>query len=279
MGPKVLFLDLDGTLLNDQKEITPGNRQAIEQMLELGHKVVITSGRPLESALLQAERLGLMGQGCYVIAYNGAVVYDCFRKRERFRETLRLEDLYAVFDEANRRGIHIQTYEHGNVLVESRNDTETVRRYCDIIHMNYRVIQDVRGISEPPVKALLIDFQSRTAIEGMLQWINEHMRGKADCFFSSRYYLEVVPAGINKGYSVVNLCQRLGIPIENTIAVGDEANDISMLQAAAIGVAMRNAVPEVKEAANYITQMDNNHDGIAEVIVRFIVSEHGLLCI
>ena len=279
MGPKVLFLDLDGTLLNDQKEITPGNRQAIGQMLELGHKVVITSGRPLESALLQAERLGLMGQGCYVIAYNGAVVYDCFREREVFRAALRLEDLYAVFDEANQRGVHIQTYGHGDVLVESRNDTQTVRRYCDIIHMNHRVIQDVRSILEPPVKALLIDFQSRAAIEGMLQWINEHMGGKADCFFSSRYYLEVVPAGINKGYSVVNLCQRLGVPIEHTIAAGDEANDISMLQAAGIGVAMRNAVPEAKEAADYITKRDNNHDGIAEVIARFILPEHGPLCL
>lgn len=271
MDSKILFLDLDGTLLNDQKECTEGNREAIGTALARGHRVVVTSGRPLKSALVQAERLGLAGQGCYVIAYNGAVIYDCSRRKEMFRRALPLENLYAIFDEANRRGVHIQTYRGENVVVEPRNDNDNVRRYCALTGMSFQVIEDIRrDLTESPVKALLIDFWDRTLTAAMESWIHAHMRGEVDCYFSSQYYLEVVPVGMNKGYAAAALCQTLRVPIQNTIAVGDEANDISMLQAAGVGVAMQNAAPEVKAAADYITRHDHNHDGIAEVIGRFL---------
>lgn len=271
MDGKILFLDLDGTLLNDEKECTEGNRRAIARALSMGHRVVVASGRPLKSALLQAERLGLAGQGCYVIAYNGAVIYDCSRRREVFRKTLPLEALYAVFDEANRRHVHIQTYSEDSVIVEPGNDDEAVRRYCGLSGMDFQVVADIRrDLPEPPVKALLIDFQDRTPTAAMERWIRTHLRGAVGCYFSSQHYLEVVPVGMNKGYAVTALCRKLGIPVQNAIAVGDEANDISMLRAAGVGAAMQNAVPEVKAAADYITERDNNHDGIEEVIGRFL---------
>ena len=109
MESKILFLDLDGTLLNDQKRISPENQQAVHLALSRGHRVVIASGRPLKSAIIQAEAIGLDGPGCYLIAYNGAVIYDCAKKQEIFRRTLDLDSLYALFDEANRRKIYIQT--------------------------------------------------------------------------------------------------------------------------------------------------------------------------
>ena len=272
MKNKILFLDLDGTLLNDRKEITTGNRQAMDHALSLGHRIVIASGRPLKSALLQAERLGLNGKGCYVIAYNGAVIYDCAEKRCVFSMTLQWDDLFEVFDEANRRGIYIQTYDGDDVVLERRNAEHMAVRYCAPIQMTYHVIEDVRkDLTEPPCKALLIDFRDRTYTEPMRQWITEHMRGRVDTFFSSAYYLEVVPAGMNKGRAVMDLCGVLGIPVSEAVAAGDEANDISMISAAGTGVAVQNAVPEVKAVAAYITQRDNNHDAVAEIIEKFLL--------
>lgn len=272
MEKKILFLDLDGTLLNDRKELTPGNRDAMEQAAARGHRLVITSGRPLKSTLIQAERMGLNGEGCYVIAYNGAVIYDCSRKKEIFRQTLALEDLYAVFDEANRQGVYIQSYdEKDTVLIEPHNDPAVAERYSSSIHLDFRVTDNIRtGLSVPPVKALMIDFENHAPLERMEKWVNETMAGRVNCFFSSRYYLETVPAGMNKGNAVRAMCRLLEVPVENTVAAGDEANDISMLQAAGIGAAMQNAVPEAKAAADYITERDNNHDGIAEIIERFL---------
>jgi len=270
---EILFLDLDGTLLNDQKEITPGNRAAIQMAQNSGCRVVVASGRPLPSALAQARQLGLAGAGCYVIAYNGAVIYDCAREREVFRLTLELDALFALFDEANRRGLHIQTYDRSSVLVEPRCVDREVRRYCQLIGMEFRVVENIRQITEPPVKALCIDLECWEALENLRQWANTHLDGQIHCMFSSRTYLEVVPSGANKGRAAEALCRTLDIPMENAAAVGDEVNDISMLQAAGTGVAMRNAVPEVKKAADYVTERDNNHDAIAEVIQRFLVRQ------
>ena len=268
---RILFLDLDGTLLNDQKEITPGNRQAIEQAIAAGHKVVIASGRPLKSTLLQAGRLGLAGEGCYVIAYNGAVIWDCAEKRQSVRKTLEPEDLFALFDEANKRELYIHTYDREDVIVQPWNDGETVRRYCGLIHMEHRVMEDLTELSEPPVKALAIDFENRARLEAMRQWIQTNLEGRVDCFSSNRALLEIVPVGVNKGSAIRALCRRLDLPLENAVAAGDEGNDIPMLQAAGVGVAMQNATAPVKAAADYITERDNNHDAIAEIIHRFIL--------
>lgn len=269
---RALFLDLDGTLLNDEKQVTPENRRAMERALSRGVRIFVTSGRPLKSSLIQAERIGLDGPGCYVIAYNGGVVYDCGAKKGLSQRTLSFEDLYALFDEANRRGVYIQTYDQEDVVVERRNDSAIARRYCEVIHMNFRLIGNVRELPAPPPKALLIDFNGRDRTEPMRQWITAHMGGRVDSFFSSPFYLEAVPAGVNKGQALKDVCALLGIPVEASVAAGDEANDISMIEAAGTGVAVRNASAEVKAAADWVTQRDNNHDAIAEVIDRFCAS-------
>ncbi|MCC8075160.1 MAG: Cof-type HAD-IIB family hydrolase [Clostridiales bacterium] len=271
MNQKIIFLDLDGTLLNDRKEITPGNRAAIDHALAAGHKVVIATGRPLVSAVQQAEKLDLTTPGCYLIAFNGGILYDMGRREILFQETISLDLVRQVFAEANRRGMHIQTYNDRDVLVEPRCDGAAVRRYCDLIHMEYQVIPSVEAVTEEPVKMLLIDREDRAPLEAFRDWVIDWSDGALDSFFSSPYYLEIVRKGLNKGNAIRQMCALLGIPIENSCAVGDADNDLPMLRAAHVGAAMANATAEVKAAGNYITQRDNNHDGVAEVIERFLL--------
>lgn len=271
MNQKIIFLDLDGTLLNDQKDVTPGNRAAVDRALAAGHKVVIATGRPLVSAVEQAERLDLTAPGCYLIAYNGGILYDMGRREVLFQQTVPLDLVRQVFAEANRRGIHIQTYDDRDVLVEPRCDDYAVRRYCNIIHMEYQVIPGVEAVTEEPVKLLLIDLERRAPLENFRDWVIDWSDGALDSFFSSPYYLEVVRKGLNKGSAIRQMCELLGIPIENSIAVGDADNDLPMLRAAHVGAAMANATAEVKAAGNYVTRRDNNHDGVAEAIERFLL--------
>lgn len=270
MEKRMLFLDLDGTLLNDAKQITEGNRAALDQALERGHGVIITTGRPLKSAMDQAHKLGMDRPGCYLIAYNGAVVYDWAQKKQVFTRTLPKETVYRVFDLVNSRGEHIQTYDTWEVLVETRCDDAAVRRYCQLIDMRFKVIEDVRkDLKEEPVKCLVINYQEQAGILKIQAWIREHMAQEVDCFFSCDQYLEVVPRGMSKGEAVKMLCKMLNVQIANAVAVGDAANDLSMIEAAGIGVAMANGTDEVKAVADYVTTLDNNHDGIAEVVERF----------
>jgi len=270
MKKKLLFMDLDGTLLNDRKEITPGNRLALEQALQRGHGVIITTGRPLKSAMDQARKLELDKPGCLLIAYNGAVIYDWEKQEQIFARTLDRETVNRVFAKVNPMGIHLQTYDTWTVLVEKRCDDAAVRRYCDLIHMDFQIIDDVRtDLREEPVKVLVIDFEEKSGLLQVAAWLKENMSDIVDCFFSCDQYLEVVPKGMHKGDAVVRLCRMMDIPIENAVAVGDAANDLTMIAMAGTGVAMANGTEEVKAVADYITSRDNNHDGIAEVVERF----------
>ena len=273
MKKRLLFLDLDGTLLNDAKEITEGNRQALERTLQRGHGVIIATGRPLKSALEQARRLGVDKPGCYTIAYNGAMVYDWAKQDKIFSRALSKDAVVRVFAQANEIGEHVQTYDSFDVLVEKQGDDEAVRRYCKVVSMTYRVIEDIRtDLVEDPVKCLVINYEKKEGLQKMQTWIRENVP-QMDCFFSSDYLLEVVPKGMNKGEAVKMLCKMLGVEIENAVAVGDAANDLAMLKAAGIGVAMQNGTDEVKAIADYITTRDNNHDGVAEAADKFFYED------
>ena len=270
MTPKALFLDLDGTLLNDQKQITPGNRRAIERALDAGHKIIITSGRPLVGTAPLADSLGLDKPGCYVIAYNGCIFYDNYKKEVIYRSTLPLPLVKAVFEEANKRGIHIQTYDETKVLVEPRCDNATVAEYCRRIHVEWDVIPDISMLTREPEKILFIDYHERKPLDDFRVWIDEHHGDELDTCYSNANYVEILKKGINKGEAILRLAGLLGIPSKDTISAGDAENDITMIRTAGIGCAMANAIPEIKEAADYITVHDNNHDGIAEIIEKFI---------
>lgn len=270
MEKKLLFLDLDGTLLDDEKRITAENKRALQDILAQGHGVIIATGRPLKSAMDQARLLGLDQPGCYLIAYNGSIIYGWGEKRKVFARELSYDDVYRVFDKANAMGLHVQTYDGNNVLVEKRCDDEAIRRYCSLINMEFRVMEDVRkDLYEAPVKCLAIDFEEQTKLLEIQKWTLENMGETLTCYLSCPFYLEFVPVGTNKGAAVRMLSEILNVPLVHTVAVGDAANDLEMIETAGIGVAMQNATEEVKAAADYITERDNNHDAIAEVIERF----------
>ena len=267
---KILFTDLDGTLLNDQKQISAGNLAAIHMALEHGHKIVISTGRALASAKKQAETLGLIMPGCYIIAFNGACIYDIHEKKVIFSETIPLDYVYHLFEEAHKLNIHIQTYDDTQVLTESENDD--LFRYCHNTGMEYKVISSVRSeLIFPPYKVLVIDYQHHEPLVQFQEQIRTWAEGKIDFYFSCNELLEIVAPDISKGNAIIRLCEQLQIPLEATISAGDADNDISMLQTTHTSVVMKNADPHMHAYATYITEQDNNHDGVAEAIYKFML--------
>lgn len=268
---KIIFLDLDGTLLNDKKEFTAGNRKAIQEALKAGHKVVIATGRPLVSAVAQAETLGLIGEGCYIISFNGGEIYDTEKKESIYRKTVPLPYVRHIFDAAKEMGLHCQTYNDVEILTEA--DTPALQSYMKSIKVRGRIVPDIiEALDKEPVKLIVIDLNDHDKLLRFRDETAEWCEGKLDRFFSSPQYLEHVAPGISKGKAVRILCEHLGIPLSNTIAAGDAENDISMIEAAGIGAAMANAAPEVKAAADYVTKRTNNEDGVSEIIGRFMLN-------
>lgn len=269
MGAKILFLDLDGTLFNDAKEVTPENRRALERARVAGCRIAISTGRALPGAMGLVRELGLTGPDCYVSASNGAVLYDCGLDRVLARRCMDMEDAQQLLAYAREKGLHGQTYDREGVVLERPFSQPLVDEYCRINAMPWRVVDSLTELEEPPVKVLLVGQEDRAALEEAKIWMAANMPGRVECFYSSPIFLDIMPAGVNKGYGVKELCRRLDIPVELSVAAGDEANDIPMLKAAGVGAAMVNAAPEVKAAADYVTQRDNNHSGVAEIVEKF----------
>lgn len=266
---RILFTDLDGTLLSDDGKISEQNRKAIEMTLAKRGYVAASTGRPLESGRAVAKELGLTEKGCYLIAFNGSVLYDCFEQKIVYEKTIPAADVKKLFKKAEEAGIYIQTYDKTDIL--AKEHTKELDYYAKRTGMDYKILPDLAEMLwEDPYKALLIHLESRKKLEDFQKENNAWTKEKLNSFFSCSEYLEYCPVGVDKGSAILRLCDILHIPAAQAVAVGDEWNDISMIKAAGTGAAVKNAVPAAKEAADYVTENDNNHDAVAEVIEKFM---------
>lgn len=268
---KILFTDIDGTLLNDKKEIPDVNRKAIEQLIEEGHKIVLTTGRALSGTVGQAEKLGLTFDGCYIIAFNGAEIYDSYRKETLYKCRIPMDTAARIFAICEEQKVHVQTYDDKYVLAKENN--AYLERYCREIVCESKIDTELPySLVEEPSKLLLLSYDDHDKLYEMQRLILEAEGDTVDAFFSSKGLLEVVLKGTNKGAAIKRLCHILNIPLEHSVGAGDGNNDIPLLETAYVGAAMKNAVDVVKEAADYVTEHDNNEGGLAEIIERFILN-------
>jgi len=280
---KILFTDLDGTLLTTEKTVSERMRRELLDMIKNGNSLVLASGRPVESILEVLQSLNIKEDvarmrsedgdaigGIYATAYNGAVLYDCIRDAVIESYAVPLRSAQQLFDMAKERGLHIQTYADTHVV--SIADDAAIRYYTQFIHMPYVIGSNLASeLSHDPFKVLTIDLENREKLEQFRRKVEACALGtELACAFSNAYYLEFYHKNAGKGNALINLCRALNISEQNAVAVGDEENDISMIEAAGIGVAMANASPKLKAHSAYVTQQDNNHDGIIEVIERYI---------
>ena len=254
VNTRILFTDLDGTLLNDNKEISEGNRAAVEEALAAGHKIVVSTGRALASGLQIAERVGLTGEGCYVIAFNGGQIYDPYHKKTIHGVTFSRDTAVEIFEKAAERNLYIQAYSDEAIL--TIENSELLREYAKIQNLPYKLVKSAKdAIIQDPYKLLAID-KDRSRSEKFQEEVLEGYSDTVRSFFSNATYLEIVPKTVSKGEAV---------------AAGDAQNDIEMLKAAHVGAVMCNAFPGIQEYGDYVTENDNNHDGVAEIIRKFIL--------
>lgn len=279
---KILFSDLDGTLLTDEKRILDVDMSAIQQMLDQGNKFLITTGRPLTSAKKMAQRYGFFKPGFYLVSFNGGLIYDCATEKSILTRTIPVESVKFIMDEAHACGMHAHTY--AGDLVISEYETDQLKSYCEAMQMNYLVVDNVieyfAGIQGPinvvvkpnPIKVNVITPFGHNSLEEFRVEMRKTTDGKLFDVFSKPEMLEFSNLKSNKGDAVRFMADFYNVPIKDTIACGDEENDCPMIEAAGLGVAMCNGSDAAKAKADYITEKDNNHGGIAEIIEKFVLT-------
>lgn len=264
---KIFFTDLDGTLLNSEKRVTPATLDVLEQWTKAGNRLVLCSGRAIDSIKEVKASLGVPLPGMFLIGSNGSEIYDCDKEQVISRISLPLEKVALIMKTAKELGIHCQTYTDTHIV--SPADTEALHYYRRVIHTPVTVCEDVVScLDKEPCKCIAIELYEPEKLERFRETLEPLVKDEITLLYSNPKYLEIFSASAGKGSSVVRLCSLLDIPVANSLAAGDEANDISMLQAAGYGIAMKNATDKVKEAADIITENDNNHDGLVPVLLN-----------
>lgn len=270
---KLLFTDLDDTLLNNQSQVSPKTRAFLDEFLAAGNRLVFCSGRPLMSVLEVKEKAGLAQSGIFVSCSNGSLIYDCDNRRIIKKISLPLSYVSYLQKQAEAFSLHIQTYRDGDggEAVISPADDEEIRFYRRRIHLPLVVSENlVDALTEEPCKMLAISLHNLDKLQTFQKSIAGWAEGKVRTIYSSDKYLEIFDWNAGKGSSLLFLCSYLGIPVSDSYAAGDAENDISMLEAAGCGIAMKNASDTVKAHADVVTDLDNDQDGLADMMRKLL---------
>lgn len=268
---KVLVMDLDGTLLTSKKEISPDTKEAIIRIMNEGHRVVLASGRPLAGMRRFERELLLDLTGGYLMASNGAKVVDCVTGETVYQKLLPLSIVPRIYAYAKNRGCGLITFLGDNSISAFEPD-EYVKYEAKINGIQIRVPENWPEFVNFDIHKCIVTAEPEKA-EVYEKELQRLFRDEANVFRSDPFFIEVVPKGVDKALTLEQLLPLMGAVQEQTVCCGDGYNDISMLQYAAVGVAMANARKPVKDAADYVTEATNDEDGLVEVIEKFLDGE------
>lgn len=267
---KILFTDLDGTLLNTEKQISDYTREVLDKWAKAGHKLVLCSGRDINSVKSVKDYLNLNYPGMYLIGYNGGQIVDCETGKTIYQVTLTYDQILHAMQKAKEQGLHIHTYTDTNIISPAFD--EELHYYQRVIKTPVIYSKDAKEVAEKgSCKCIVIELHDSEKLENyrksLLPWAETE---GITMIYSNPYYLEIFPSVSGKGASVKKLCELLNINPALSVAAGDAENDISMIEAAGMGIAMLNGSDDIKMAATTITAYDNDHDGLAHALYDLI---------
>ena len=271
MKYKLLVLDVDGTLLNDEREISKRTLAALLKVQQMGVRIVLASGRPTYGLMPLAKTLELGDYGGFVLSYNGCQIIKAQNGEILFERRINPEMLPYLEKKARKNGFAIFTY-HDDTLITDSPDNEYIKN--EALLNNLKIIREDEfstAIDFAPCKCMLVSDKEKALI-GLEQHWEKRLAGTLDAFRSEPYFLEVVPCGVNKANTLGALLEHLGVTREEVIAVGDGVCDVTMLQLAGMGVAMGHSQDSVKVCADYVTA-SNEEDGAALAVEKLILAE------
>lgn len=269
MKYKLLAFDLDGTLTNSNKEVTPRTKAAIKKAREAGATIALASGRPIYGIMPVAKELELDVHGGYILAYNGGCIIDCTTSSVIYDMKIPNELVADICRFALEHDYAILTYE-GDCVITNKKDNQYVIIEADINHLPVREVENIDTYINFPVNKFLITEDPEIVAK-------EIPNVKAafpvlNVFSSAPFFMEIVPSGIDKADTLDFLLEKLGYTVSQLATFGDGGNDLGMIKHAGMGVAMANANPDCLAAANYVTT-SNDEDGCALAIEKMLNGE------
>lgn len=264
---KLIALDMDGTLLREDKTISKATKVAIEKAKEKGVKIVLASGRPVEGIQRYLEELNLLSGEDFVVSYNGAVVLNTKTKEVINRTVLTGEDLHELYNLSKELKVNIHGFSKDGCITPELTKYSILEGEINgipVITVDYDTINP----GEEIIKIMMVE--EPEVLEKAIENLPKELYDKYTIVRSAPFFLEFLNKKVNKGSGIEALANSLGIKREEVICMGDAGNDEHMIRYAGLGVAMGNAFEEIKEMADFVTK-SNDEDGVAYVIEKFVI--------
>ncbi|MGX7030796.1 sugar-phosphatase [Vagococcus zengguangii] len=267
MSIKLVAIDIDGTLINSNHQLTEKTIEVIKQKSAEGMKIVICSGRPLVGMLDVVNQLGLTTDQDYIISYNGALAVNAATHQPFVEHSLTYDDLASL----HQLSLDVNAHYHYADLEAIYTPHRRINPYSvhevtltgmPLEHLPFEEVNKDNSIC----KLMFIDPEEE--ITRIMDEIPEQFYEQYNIVRSAPFFLEFLNKDASKGLTLKNLADKLGIDASEVMAIGDNENDISMLEYAGVGVAMGNATEKTKEYAQKIT-LSNDEDGVAYALENF----------
>lgn len=267
MSIKLVAIDIDGTLLNENNELTQRTIDAIQAATAKGVKVVLTTGRPLTGVTPYLKALGLAGDDQYVITFNGALAQTVSGK-VLTKETISYADYRDI--EALSHDLDVKFHVEDEELIYTAH--QLIPKYS--IAESFLVLMQIKYVPVADMaekdysKAMMID--EKEVIDRIENAVPAEFHDRFYIVRSTPFFLEFMNKDASKGNALEALSEKLGIKQDEVMSLGDQGNDMTMIKWAGLGVAMGNAIDDIKAAANEITA-PNSEDGVAQAIEKFVL--------
>lgn len=273
MKYRLIACDLDETLLNSHHQVCQRNKDLIQKAKIMGVKFVPATGRLYHSVQTTLKELGLYDLADeYVLSANGAVLTENKNNRILQFKGLSFEKTKEIFEFGKSKEVCIAIYTLQNIYVYHLNENEKERMTNQGIQ--YQLIDDqtFEDIQNDDIVKVLFETLDMPYLQSLEPFMEDIVKDEVALSYSSGRYMELNLLGVDKGQGLRDLARLLNIPIEQTIAVGDNYNDQAMLEAAGLSVAAANAVDDIKELCDYTTEADCNEGVVAELIEKYILA-------
>ncbi|RXZ84723.1 HAD family phosphatase [Paenibacillaceae bacterium] len=264
MDYKLIAIDVDDTLLNDDIILTEGTKQALAAAAAKGVTITLATGRMFPSAQKIAAQVEL---NVPIITYQGSLVKTLIDEQVLYERSVPSDAALELYQFCEEHGLHLQLYVDD--VLYSKEDNEKVRAYSKLSNIPYVVNPDYDTlIAKPLTKMLIIDDPER--LDQVAEQLQPLIGDRVHITKSKAHYLEFLHKEGTKGHALQFMAEHIGCTMDQVIAIGDSWNDREMIEVAGLGVAMDNAIPMLKEVANYVTR-SNNDEGVRHVIEKFIL--------
>lgn len=260
---KIIFIDIDGTLRNDKKEITEKTKKAIKNAIEKGIYLVICSGRPTKY-VEEVSKKALASS--YVIGCNGGEIYDYEEKKTIYLNALKNEEAIALWYIAERYDVQAILISNGRKIVRKQTEDDT-----DIL-----LEEPIENfVTENPITQCVFSSLNLENIRNIKEEIDDikniEIVNLSKCLVNNKFpkekpfFLDITCKDTSKGNAIKNLCEYLKIDLKDSVAIGDSYNDITMFEVVGHSVAMGNAPEDIKKIVDEVTDT-NNEDGVAKFL-------------